>query len=180
MIKNIAPVLLCVLLVFGLVTSSDARQWRVTPQAAAQEYVIINDQRSPNEIVLVFWMTPRLLPDQPQNETAKAMLTRNLLVGIAHADVSAGGAMSFRAPTNITLVTGGQNRPPLAGSQIEPASAGALTTMSQVFAQALGPLGKGTKWHVFDGSGISSCRSGSFAISYAGENYTYETPIPGC
>jgi hypothetical protein len=41
-------------------------------------------------------------------------------------------------------------------------------------------MGRGIHWFVYDGTGIDSCGPGKFLVPHAGENYSYDTPIPGC
>ncbi|MDE0539150.1 MAG: hypothetical protein OXH94_10545 [Rhodospirillales bacterium] len=160
---------------------AEARQWRATPMALAQDYVQIIDQRSPSELVIVFWISPQLLQQAPANKLARRLMAKNMVVGIVHADISPGGSFTFRtpaAPTVDVALRGPQTNLP--DSEIEPAALGVIETLRQMLGQALGPAGKGFRWFTFDGSNINSCADGAFAIKYADESYTFETPIPGC
>ena len=161
--------------------TAEARQWRATPMALAQDYVQIIDQRSPGELVIVFWVSPQLIQQAPANERARQLLAKNMVVGVVHADISPGGSFTYRtpaAPTVDVALRGPQTNLP--DSEIEPIALGVIEVLRQSLGQALGPAGKGIRWFTFDGSNVNSCRAGAFAIKYANEAYTFETPIPGC
>ena len=161
--------------------TAEARQWRATPMALAQDYVQIVDQRSPRELVVVFWVSPQLIQQAPANKLARQLLAKNMVVGVVHADISPGGSFTFRtpeAPTVDVAPRGPQINLP--DSKIEPAALGVIEILRQSLGQALGPAGKGIRWFTFDGSNVNSCKAGAFAIKYADEAYTFETPIPGC
>jgi len=74
----------------------------------------------------------------------------------------------------------GEARQPLRDGALPPAVTGIIATLQAAYSQALGALGQGTEWYVFEGKGIDSCQKGAFWIYSAGEQYGYATPIPGC
>lgn len=161
--------------------TAEARQWRATPMALAQDYVHIVDQRSPSELVMIFWVSPQLIQQIPANKPGRQLLAKNMVVGVVHADISPGGSFTFRtpmAPTVDVAPRGPQINLP--DSKIEPAALGMIESFRQIFGRALGPIGKGIRWFTFDGNNVKSCAAGAFAIKYANEAYTFETPIPGC
>ena len=83
--------------------TAEARQWRATPMALAQDYVQIIDQRSPGELVIVFWVSPQLIQQAPANERARQLLAKNMVVGVVHADISPGGSFTYRTPAAPTV-----------------------------------------------------------------------------
>jgi hypothetical protein len=182
MIKRFLSAAVLTTLCAGLpATPLDARSWRSTPSDKARNYAQILDQRSAREMVLVFWLTDRMLKDTPQNQRARALLTRNKVVGVLHADISTGGLFSYRdAKPPVLEMKGIGSRQSIDPDRLEPTVAGAITSIQQVFSRALGPLGRGIKWYVFKGEGIESCGSGTFYVNFADERYSYDLPIPGC
>ena len=161
--------------------TAEARQWRATPMALAQDYVQITDQRSPFELIIVFWISPQLFQQAPANEPVRQLLAKNMVVGIVHADISPGGSVTFRTPAAPTVDVAPRGpQIDLPDSKIEPAALGVIEGLRQSLGRALGPAGKGFRWFAFDGSNVNSCAAGAFAIKYANEAYTFETPIPGC
>ena len=61
-----------------------------------------------------------------------------------------------------------------------PAMVGVLATMQSTFARALGPFGQGVHWYAFDSGSVRACEKGGISVQFAGEKYTYDTPVPGC
>ncbi len=55
-----------------------------------------------------------------------------------------------------------------------------LAGLEAVLRQSLGAYGKGLKVFVFDKGDVDSCQKGQLSVQLAGENYTWETPFPGC
>ncbi len=176
----VAVLLLAAILSTASLTAM-ARQWKATPTALAQDYAQIIDSRSEREIVLILWLTPQIVEDTPANAAARDVLSSYVVVGVIHADMSPVGRFEFRTPEGVALRTaGGAKRKPLDQSAIAPMAVGIVAGMQSVFSQALGPMGKGTHWLTFDAEEIRSCEEGVFWIDYAGEQYDYRTPIPGC
>lgn len=169
-------------LLYGIPEGADARQWRMTPSAQAQEYSQIIDQRSNREIVIVWWVAPEVLEDDsPGTEQARSILQQYMLVGVAHVRISALGQFKYQEPTGLLVqLPNARARRPLDKTTLPPAVAGVVSVMGATFSQAMGQFGRGVHWYVFDGKGIESCRKGAFRIAYAGEQYGYVTPIPGC
>ncbi len=174
-------ILVIFLCVGAILKQADARQWNAGPQALAQEYVIINDQRSPNEIVLLFWMSPMLIPDGPNAVDVREMLREHLLLGAAYVRVdNQGRFIPTNAPTPTLKTMTGASIKSLDENGISPAVAATVTALQKVFGNILGPLGKGIEWNIFDGGPVSSCNSGGFIVAFKGTDYDYKTPIPGC
>ncbi|MFQ5839648.1 MAG: hypothetical protein ACE5HK_02890 [Candidatus Methylomirabilales bacterium] len=166
----------------SLPASGSARQWRASPSAQAQEYTQIIDQRSRTEVVFVWWIAPEIVDEQsPNAERARAILREYMLVAVARANVSPLGQFTFDSATSPLIQTpDGKARRPLAQRTLPPAVTAVVSMMQAVFSQALGQFGQGVQWYVFDGKGIESCGKGALWVAYAGEQYGYATPIPGC
>jgi hypothetical protein len=166
----------------SLPLTSDARKWRVRLHDLASEYSQIIDQRPGNEVVVVYWIAPETMDANMANvEAVKAMLREHMLVGIVHGSAAQAGRLDFRVPENPVLEDGErQQRQPLAKENWPPMITAYSALLQKFLSQSLGQLGGGFHWFVFDGKGIDSCGKGSFWIQYAGERYSYVTPIPGC
>ena len=161
-------------------TASEARQWRSNPTDDVLDYALIQDRRSRNEFIMIFWINPTI-GNEPKNELVRESLAKNLIIGIAHADFTDRGYFEFRKVSAPVISTGnGQLRTELKISQQEPLIVRLVPAMQEIYENAIGPLGKGLTWFVYDGTGIETCRPGTLIVPYAGENYSYETPIPGC
>ena len=159
-----------------------ARKWKPKPHELASEYSMISDMRSRTELVIINWVAPEGVAEgSPGYETGRQILREYMLVGVAHANFSLTGRADYKSPEGLSVQPANeQPRPPLARETLPPAVVGLLAGIQAFFSQAMGSIGQGFHWFVFDGKGIRSCDKGSFVIAYAGERYTYDTPIPGC
>lgn len=171
-----------VLSLCGLVSSpASSRPWRPTPQALALYYTQILDNRGNGDIVFLWWLVPEISPETMQNAKVRTLFNDYVVLGIAHARASAAGTVTFQpveAPQ--AKSANGEVLELLAGDNVPPAVAGALTAMEGVLRQTVGPFGRGMRWFVFAGGGVHSCTNGGLLVSFAGETYSYKTPIPGC
>jgi hypothetical protein len=161
---------------------AEARKWRVTPTDLAGDYTQIIDQRSDKDVVVIYWIAPETMNPEMQNaEVYRAMLRENLIVGVAHGTPSNTGRLNFRVPEGLSVQTcDGKSRQPMAKESWPPMVSAFSAVIQNFMTQSLGQLGEGFHWFVFEGKGIESCGKGRFWVSYAGEKYNYDTPIPGC
>lgn len=173
-----------VALAFALaVFSSDshARKWKPASHDLANDYVLIEHNKSNGEITLLMWVAPEIIAEADRTVQLAEILGEYLLLGVVTMKVSDLAEVTFDADDEITVT------PFLKGS-IRPSSTDSLPPvvnsiafmLGDVFAKAMGPLGEGLTWHIFRGTDIRSCNAGGFTVSYKGEDYRYETPIPGC
>lgn len=155
-----------------------SRPWKPTSEALAQEYLLITDQRDAGrDTRMVFWLASPMIPDQ----AAREILDKYVLVGVVRAHVSLDGTFSFEAPETLQVMDGNAHAlRSLSGSDIPPVVAGLLTALQAAFGQALGPMGQGVRWFIFEGGTLRACKEGGLAVHFADEVYTYEMPIPGC
>jgi hypothetical protein len=165
-----------------LCSTADARKWKVRPHDLAAEYSQIIDQRGGGEVVVVYWIAPETIdPGMQQAETLKAMLREHIIVALAHGTAGQGGRLNFRTPEAVTIEDGNKKlQEPLAKEDWPPLVSAYTAVMQKFLSQTTGQLGSGFHWFVFEGKGVESCGKGRFWITYAGERYNYDTPIPGC
>ena len=167
--------------VIGLVIPLSARQWNATPTALALDYVQILDQRSQNEIVMLMWVAPAMIPDLPENKPVREVLEEFIILGALHADINNVGNFSYRVLSPPQLrISSTDFVEAIDVNSIPPGIAGLITTVQEVFRQNFGPMGKGIKWFVYDGRLVESCERGRFWVKVSGTEYDYVTPIPGC
>ena len=132
--------------------------------------------------MIVLWLSSALIPDSsPNAANAKALLDKYMLIATLHAQLKTDGTFTpiEGEPVEARSVDGGP-LPPLDEATQPPAIVGALATLQSLFAKMLGPFGQSVHWTVFDGSKTAPCGNGGFRLVFAGETYTYDTPIPGC
>jgi len=171
------------LLLSGLafLTPASARQWKPDAKAAALDYTQILHSKGGNEIVFLWWVVPETFPASPNSQPILEALSRYVILGIAHGHSNQSAPMSFDniADLRITDSTS-RSISALGTTTIPPEAAQAVGSVRTLAQQSLGPIGQGMRWFVFDGSTIHSCAPGKMSVPFAGETYTFDTPIPGC
>jgi hypothetical protein len=171
--------LACLSIAMGaMCTPADARLWKPKSTDLALDYSEIVDNRGGGEIVISWWFAP---PAVGQYPAAKDMLDRYVVVGLAHSHMSPGGEMVFETDAVATAKDGsGNTLNQIPTDKLPPMVSGSLMTMEGMLKQSIGAMGNGIHWMVFDNGALHACSKSGLSIQYAGETYTYETPIPGC
>ena len=163
-----------------LVSPAAARQWNPDTRGASLDYTQIVHAKANGEIVLVWWVVPETFPGDANSKVLKDVLTRYVIIGVAHGHNGAGGvSLDTVGDVKITDQTS-RELSPFAANATPPEVTQALTTLQALARQSLGPLGTGVRWFAFDGSTIHSCTAGKISVPFSGETYIYDTPIPGC
>jgi hypothetical protein len=155
-----------------------ARSWKTTPQGLAQDYAQIVDGRGQGEIVVLFWIVPQIVAESP---AAQAFLDKYIVIGVVHARPGPAGSMLFDAIDALQAKdASGKPLTLLEGGKLPSDASTFVTAMGGTMKQSLGAMGQGMRIFVYDNGGVHACAKGGISIPYAGEVYTYDTPIPGC
>jgi hypothetical protein len=167
------------LLSIAFTTIAECRPWKPTENMMAQDYATILDQRGKGDLVMLMWLVPESMPEQQL--VARDILSKYIVLGALHAHVDAVGTFSFDQIDSLQVSdTDGRTLVALDDASMPPAITGTLATMQAVMGQAAGPFGRGFHWFVYRGGSLRSCQKGVLTVQFAGETYTYDTPIPGC
>jgi hypothetical protein len=165
------------------VSTASSRMWKATPDAIARDYAIINDTRGGGEVVVLMWFVPTMVrSDMSGAANLAATLQKYVVVMVVHGRLDkASGTLFFEdIDTLEARDQAGRELNLLARNDMPPAPTAVLAAVETLFRQSLGALGKGAKMFVFDAGDVDSCKKGGMSISYAGENYTWDTPFPSC
>jgi len=158
---------------------AQSRPWKPKPNALALDYAQILDQRSTRDSIVIWWLAPPMM--ERASVEAQELLDKYVVVGIVHAHMLVGGSMSFDPIETIEASDGsGSPLTQLTGDNIPPLAQGTLAALQAILQKAIGPMGQGFRWFVFEGGAVHACEPGGLSVAYDGETYTYETPIPGC
>lgn len=158
-----------------------ARTWKPTDLDLAQDYLVIEHNKSTNEMVMVIWMAPAMMERSDEAEVGRAVLAEYAMVMVAHAKISDYLEWQFVKPADVVIETAsGDMRQEMPDSEVPVMVATMKYGLAEFVAQGLGPLGENAATFVFDGKGIADCEEGVFWVRYAGERYEYRTPVPGC
>lgn len=168
---------MAVLLLFAL--PATARPWKPKDEVLAQEYSVITDTRPNHDLIEIFWMTWPMTGER--SPTMRQLLDKYIILGVAHGQLDPGGKMVFSQEEGVQA-TGVSDAPLklLEEANYPPMVAGAVATLGGFMRQSLGAMGQGIKFYVYDSGSLRACEKGKLSVLYAGETYTYDTPIPGC
>ena len=159
---------------------SQARTWNPQGVTLAQDYSVIVDNRPNKEIVMLMWLSSPLVQNSP---TAQALLDKYIILGVVHGKQDVGGKVDFDSQLSLTAKDSqGSALKSISGDQVPPTVQAAVVAFGGVMKQSLGAMGQGMQFFVFEaGDNLRACGSkGRLTASFAGTDYTYDTPIPGC
>jgi hypothetical protein len=172
---------LATLALLSAISSAESRPWSKDPTSLAQNYLMINDNRSDNEVVLVYWLASALVPKTAETKAAVELLDKYVVLGVVRGRIANDGTIAFDEQAAVDVSDGaGQALNALREDTMPPSVAAALAAVKGVFTRALGAMGKGVHWFAFDAGAVQCCAKGGMTVTFAGEKYTYDTPIPGC
>jgi hypothetical protein len=159
----------------------EARTWKPDACMEATDYTQIYHDKSPERGITIWWFAPETIPDDPGSDDVKSMLREYMVVGVSDFEIDAFGRFVAKTPGDVVVETATGKRPEqIAEDRLPPFLFMLLTGLRSMCQQGLGTIGEGMEFFVFEGSNIESCGPGRFSIRYDGEDYEYETPIPGC
>jgi hypothetical protein len=164
-------------------SAATARVWKATPPTLAQDYAVILDTRSGNEFVELVWLVPEMIrADTAGAAEAKDILRQYVVIMFVHARLDRKTVTYTFDDIGTPEVTDATGKPlvMVPHEEMTPKSAGVVALLEAGFRQSFGAMGKGTKVLIFNPGDVSSCRSGRLSVRFADENYTWETPFPGC
>ena len=177
-LRSIAMVLACASLALS---PALARQWNPDARGAALDYTQIVHAKGPGEVVVVWWVTPQAFPPGVNDQVLQDVLSRYVVLGIAHGRTATTGQMSFDPIADLRITDStARSLASLPPNVTPPEVAQTMAGLQALARQSLGPIGQGIRWFVFDGSTIHACSPGKMSVPFDGETYTYDTPIPGC
>jgi hypothetical protein len=165
-------------LLMALASPGLCRIWKPSAASLAVDYTQIRDSRGKGEIVLVSWIVPQWV----QSAQIQQLLDKYVVVAVTHGKPSIGGTSTFEDVDTLLVYANGEAMPltRLTGDSIPPALAGFLASFGAGVRQATGAMGGGMHVFVFEGNSVHACNPGELTVPFAGETYTFKTPIPGC
>jgi hypothetical protein len=168
-------------LVLGLVLAAvlspaSARLWKPTPAQLALDYVTITHNKGTDGRVVVGWMASPTMT----SPTMKPLLDKYVVISIIHSRSQPGGLTSYDDVQGVQVTDGGgQPLKELTGDTIPPALVGIIAGAGASIRQSTQGKGK-MYWGIYEAGSVNACQSGKLQITYDGETYSYDTPLPGC
>jgi hypothetical protein len=159
---------------------ANSRDWSPNPASLAREYLIINHNRGKGEMAMVMWLAPPMVEGE-SSQMARDLLESTILIGVVHARIAKDGTVSFERTNTLEVRdASGNGLTAFDTNTMPPAIVGTVSVLQSVFGRSFGQFGQGMQWFAFNSGAVHACGKSGLSVQYAGEKYTYVTPIPGC
>lgn len=161
---------------FVSVASAEARPWKPTPQQQAQDYTsIVHNKGASAGTVRISWMAAPAFTGNMQ-----LLMQKYLLLTLTHTIITPAGVTSYEDTGGVQVSDlAGQPLTEIALKDLPPALVGLTAQMDASFRQSVNGNAK-MRILAFQPGTVLACQKGGLAVTYAGERYTFETPMPGC
>jgi hypothetical protein len=164
-----------VLLLLAIAAPASARLWKPSPQQQVVDYLTITHNRAADNVVMV-WMASPLVAAP----TVKPVLDKYVVLSVAHNRRGADGVTVWDDVQGVRLSdAAGQDLKEVPSDQIPPLLVGMIASANATMQQSTQGKGK-VYWSVWEAGAVNACQRGKLVVSYDGENYSYDTPVPGC
>ena len=164
------------LVLLGVAMPASARLWNPTPDQLAQDYVTINHNKGADGRVVIAWMASPLLP----SPVLKQLLDKYVVLSIAHTRPAPDGSMTWDDIQGVQLSDGnGQALKEVPTDSMPPTLVGLIASSDATMRQSTQGKAK-VYWSVWEAGAVNACGRGKLVVSYQGEAYNYDTPLPGC
>ena len=155
---------------------ADARMWKPTPQQIALDYTIINHNKGADGRVILQWLASSSI----SAPILQQLLDKYVLVSIVHTRQAPGGLTVYDDVEGMQVTDGsGQALKPVPDDSIPPSLVGLIASSDAALRQNTQGKGK-SHWSVFEAGNVRACAPGKLQVTYEGETYSWDTPMPGC
>jgi hypothetical protein len=154
---------------------ASARLWKPTLQQQAVDYLTITHNRGSDTVVMV-WMASPLVAAP----TIKPVLDKYIVLSIAHTRRGTDGVIVWEDVQGVRLSDGaGQDLKEVPSDQVPPMLVGMIASSEATLRQTSQGKSK-VYWSVWEAGAVNACQRGKLVVNYAGESYSYDTPVPAC
>jgi hypothetical protein len=163
------------MLLLAVAAPASARLWKPTPQQQTGDYLSIVHNKT-GETVAIFWMATPLVVAP----TMKPVLDKYLVLSIAHTRRTPDGGTTWDDVQGVQVSDGaGQALKEVPSDQVPPVLVGVIASAEATVRQTSQGKSK-VYWSVWEAGAVNACQRGKLVVAYDGENYSFDTPVPGC
>lgn len=165
-----------------------------TPQQQAMNYVHIMDRRGLLDLVSVQWLPPLAMGDaSPELRDA---LAQYVVIAVSHVSVGPAGLVVHGSEMAELQDAQHHRLEPVAEKELPQVLTELLARKRKVLREKaipddIGPppgpardlevgFARNLRFYAFRAGGMQQCSQGQLTIRFAGANYTFDTPLPGC
>lgn len=166
--------LVIVPLVLALALPASARLWKPTPQQQVADYLSITHNKGDGSVVIV-WMASSLVVG-----TAKPIMDKYVVLSVARTRRGVDGVTVWDDVQGVQVSDAAGNAlKEVSSDQMPPLLVGMIATSEATMRQSSQGRSK-IYWGVYEAGSVSACQRGKLVVTFEGESYSYDTPIPGC
>ena len=180
-----------------LAAPTTGREWKSKPKSAAADYLTISDKRPTGDGIFIIWLAQPILEGAfPKMPELKDALDHYVVLGTMHMQKRDGNIAIDETETPVAQDAQGTALTLLPAQRLPP-ELNMLEAMLQFglrrsLTQRTGSdasdtkeklddlIRRGFRFFVFDTGTVHACTAGKLQVRYAGETYSYDTPVPGC
>jgi hypothetical protein len=173
--QTIAATAVAMAVVLGA-SPSWARLWKPTPQQLAADYLTLIHNKGSEGRVTVSWVAA----SAAIGVVFQQLMEKYVVISIVHARTEPDGTTSWDDVQGVQVTDGnGQALKEVPLDEAAPAIAGFTASATAILRQNSQGKGK-VHWGIYQAGSVNACRPGKLLVSYDGETYSFDTPIPGC
>jgi hypothetical protein len=162
--------------VLALAMPAAARTWKPTPQQNVIDYTVISHNKGPEGRVIVQWMSSAGM----STPTMQQLLEKYVVITVAHSRTLPTGGTSWDDIQGVTVTdAAGTPLKELTEDTYPPSLVGIFASSDAQLRQSTQGKGK-NHWGVYEAGSVAACGKGGLRLTYDGETYTWDTPLPGC
>lgn len=157
-----------------LAAPASARLWKPTPQQQVADYLSITHNKSDGAVVIVWMASPLVAP------AAKPVMDKHVVLSIVRTRRGPDGAAVWDDVQGVQVSDGaGIALKEVPSDQIPPLLVGMIATSEATLRQSSQGKSK-VYWGVYEAGSVNACQRGKLNVTFEGETYNFDTPVPGC
>lgn len=168
--------LICAFVLLAIAMPASARLWKPTPDQLAQDYLTITHNKGAEGRVVVSWTASSIIP----SPILKQLLDKYIVVSIAHTRPGPEGGTVWDDVEGVQVSdVNGQPLKEVKQDAMPPTLVGLIASSDASMRQNTQGKAK-VYWSVWEPGSVSACGRGKLVVTYDGEAYSFDTPLPGC
>jgi hypothetical protein len=157
-----------------LAAPASARLWKPTPQQQVADYLSITHNKSDGNVVIVWMASPLVVG------AAKPLMDKYVVLSIVRTRRGPDGAAVWDDVLGVQVSDGaGTAMKEVPSDQIPPLLVGMIATSEATMRQSSQGKSK-VYWGVYETGSVNACQRGKLNVTFEGETYSFDTPVPGC
>ena len=157
-----------------LAAPASARLWKPTPQQQVADYLSIRHDKSDGSVAIAWMASPLVVV------TAKPVMEKYVVIQVVRTRRGPDGTTAWDDVQGVQVSDGAGNAlKDVSADQMPPLLVGMIATTEATLRQASQGKGK-AYWGVYEAGTVNACQRGKLNVTFEGETYNFDTPVPGC